>query len=221
MEKVKLEKLNEIHMNLDGFRLPELPISAADVGDWMSPETIDIHFNKHHLGYIQTLNKQLLNSGYQNSTLEEIIKSANGKIFNSAAQARNHTFFWKSISSKVNCDQESDLVQYPVFRTEFLRSFGSLEEFKKIFLNEAVQHFASGWIWLISDPSDGKMKVICTHDADNPLRIGLKPLLVCDLWEHAYYIDYRNDRKAFVEGFCQHINWRFAAKNFQMGSVEI
>lgn len=220
MEKVKHEKMNDMNVNMARFELPALPFSVADVSGWMSPETVDIHFNKHHLGYIQALNKQLMSSGYQNSTLEEIVKNSSGKIFNSAAQAWNHTFFWNSISSKESCEEESGLGQFPVFGAEFFNSFGTMEEFKKNFLSEASQHFGSGWIWLISDPSDGKLKVICTHDADNPLRKGLRPLLVCDLWEHAYYIDYRNNRKAFVEGFCEHINWRFAARNFQLRSAE-
>jgi Fe-Mn family superoxide dismutase len=187
-------------------KLPRLPFPKNSLVPHLSAETITFHYEKHHQGYIDKLNKLIPGTEFENSTLEEIVLKADGPVFNNGAQAWNHSFFWASLSPSPPRPQGS-------FLQAIESGFGSFGSFVGEFTKAAVEHFASGWAWLVKD-NDGNLSVITTHDADNPLRHGKTPLLTCDLWEHAYYIDYRNERPKYVKNILQILNWDFAERNF-------
>ncbi|EER08188.1 iron-dependent superoxide dismutase, putative [Perkinsus marinus ATCC 50983] len=186
--------------------LPPLPWAENALEPHMSAETIQYHYGKHHATYVANLNKICAEDGdVAKMSMEEIIKTKSGGVFNQAAQAWNHTFFWNSLSpsgGNAPTGKVADLIN---------RDFGSFEEFKKQFTAAAVGHFGSGWAWLVAD--NGKLKVVQGHDAGCPLRDGQIPIINCDVWEHAYYIDYRNARPKYVEHFWEIVNWDFANKN--------
>ena len=187
--------------------LMTLPYALDALEPMMSKETLEFHYGKHHQTYVNNLNKLIENTKYENLSLVEIIADAEGGIFNNAAQVYNHDFFWngltptqKAISSKI----EASLVE----------TFGSIDEFKKEFTAKAVGHFGSGWAWLVQD-ENGKLKIVTTVNAQTPLGDKLKPLLVCDVWEHAYYIDVRNARPSYLENFWKLVNWDFVEDNLK------
>lgn len=188
------------------FELPPLPWAKDALAPHISAETIDYHYGKHHQKYVDTLNELVAGTGDENKSLEDLITSSEGKLFNNAAQTWNHTFYWNSM--KPGGGGEPTGAAADAINSKF----GSYQAFREKFATEAATHFASGWAWLVHDGSG--VDVVSTHDADNPLTHSQKPLLTCDVWEHAYYIDYRNQRAKYVESFWNVANWDFVAKNF-------
>jgi Fe-Mn family superoxide dismutase len=186
--------------------LPELPYAKDALAPHISPETIEYHYGKHHQAYVTNLNKLIEGTEFEQASLEELIKKADGGIFNNAAQVFNHTFYWNCLSPKGGGGPTGNLA------AAIDKSFGSFEEFKTKFTQAAVTLFGSGWVWLVKE-ADSALAVVALSNAGNPLRDGKTPLLTCDVWEHAYYIDYRNARPKYVEAFWNLVNWDFVAKN--------
>jgi Fe-Mn family superoxide dismutase len=188
-------------------KLPELPYDKKALEPYISAETIDFHYGKHHQTYVNNLNKLVPDTEWESASLEDIItKAPAGGLFNQAAQVWNHTFYWNSMSPKGGDTPDGALGQ------ALNAAFGSYDDFKKEFLSKATTLFGSGWTWLVKN-KDGSLSVEQTKDAGNPLTSGQTPLLTCDVWEHAYYIDYRNRRPDYLENFWKIINWAFATKN--------
>ncbi len=189
------------------FELPKLPFEADKFMPWMSAETFDFHHGKHHAGYVKKLNAAIEGTAHEEKTLEEIIRdtSNNPGIFNNAAQHFNHTVFWESMTPEKQ-EPGKDIL------SAIEQDFGSFEEFVKEFDEKAKSLFGSGWTWLSLDPEEGKLEVDQYSNAATPLTTGLVPLLPLDVWEHSYYIDHRNDRGAYVDGFWDHVNWEAVAK---------
>ena len=185
--------------------LMTLPYTLDALEPLMSEETLQFHYGKHHQTYVNKLNELIENTKYENLPLVEIIASSEGGIFNNAAQVYNHDFFWKGLTP--NQKEISSKLE-----TSINDNFTSLEEFKKEFTTKAVGHFGSGWAWLVQDENKN-LKVVTTANAQTPLADNLKPLLVCDVWEHAYYIDVRNARPAYLENFWKLVNWDFVEEN--------
>lgn len=196
------------------FSIPPLPWGYGDLASkGISKEQVTFHYDKHHAGYVTKLNAAAAsNEGLAKKTIEEMIMSEKGPVFNLAAQIWNHTFYWKSLSPAGGGEPSGRIAD------EINSSFGSYEQFKKEFTAAAVGHFGSGWAWLVKDGESGKLKVMQTHDAGNPLTERVKPILTCDVWEHAYYIDYKNDRASYVDAFWRSVNWQFAEENLVAAS---
>ena len=188
------------------FELPPLPYERTALEPYISAETLDYHHGKHHQAYVTNLNNMLPGSGFEGKDLETIIKTSSGGLFNNAAQIWNHTFFWNCLAPKAGGQPTGALA------TAINASFGSFDKFKEEFTKTAVGTFGSGWAWLVKKP-DGSLGLVSTTGAGTPLTTADKPLLTCDVWEHAYYIDYRNARPKFVEAFWNLVNWDFVAKN--------
>ena len=185
--------------------LMTLPYALDALEPLMSKETLEFHYGKHHQTYVNKLNELIENTKYQDLSLNEIIKTSEGGIFNNAAQVFNHDFFWKGLTpnqSGISSNLEDALV----------KAFGSVDEFKKQFTASAIGHFGSGWAWLVQDENKD-LKIITTPNAQTPIQNDLKPLLVCDVWEHAYYIDVRNARPAYLENFWKLVNWDYVQSN--------
>ena len=199
-------KLKEIlFAQRDKFKLPELPYSLTKLSPVL--KTIDIHYNKHHKGYVDKLNENIKDTKYEFLSLEAIITHSRGQsdVYNNAAQHFNHTFLWNCWSPAGGGKPQSELADL------IDRDFGSFAEFKKLFIEKGKNHFGSGWVWLYRDGT--RLMIQDMHDADNPLLLGVKPLLVCDLWEHAYYLDYKNDREKFLKATFDVVNWDFVQGN--------
>jgi Fe-Mn family superoxide dismutase len=173
----------------------------------MSAETLEYHYGKHHQTYVTNLNNMIPGTEFERLSLEEIIMKANGGVFNNAAQIWNHTFFWNCLSPQGGGAPSGALA------AAIDQSFGSFAAFKEAFTKTAVTTFGSGWAWLVKN-TDGSLELISTSNAATPMTSGKKALLTCDVWEHAYYIDYRNQRPKFVEAFWNLVNWDFVAANF-------
>ena len=193
------------------FELKPLPFPKESLGPTMSTSTLEHHHEKHHAGYVKKLNELIAGTKYASSDLESIIRAtARGqakekKIFNNAAQVWNHDFFWDSIAPNGGGTPPD-----PVLK-RIVASFGSLETFTERFVQASVDQFGSGWAWLVA--KDGKLDIVTTHDADNPLTAGQHALWTCDLWEHAYYLDYQQERAAFVKAVIENVaNWQFVGK---------
>jgi Fe-Mn family superoxide dismutase len=190
------------------FKLPDLPYAYDALAPTISDKTLRFHHDKHHATYVKTLNELLGAKAGDGRALEDVVRDAAAsgekKLFNNAAQAWNHGFFWECMTPKATPPSGA-------LADALDTSFGGLAGLKKLFVTEGAGHFGSGWVWLVSDGS-GKLNVRSTHDADDIItREGVTPLIVCDLWEHAYYLDYQNDRKAFLEKwFDAAANWSFA-----------
>ena len=190
------------------FKLPDLPYAYDALEPAMSAETLHLHHDKHHAAYVKTTNELLEKEGSGPQSLEQVVlearRAGHSKLFNNSAQAWNHAFFW-------NCMTPGGSKPQGDLDTAISGAFGGLDQLKEKFVTEGVGHFASGWVWLIAD-GEG-LRVISTHDAGNTLdQTGVVPLLVCDLWEHAYYVDYQNDRKGFLEKWFDALpDWSFAA----------
>jgi Fe-Mn family superoxide dismutase len=192
------------------FTLPPLPYDKNALAPHMSAETLDYHHGKHHKAYVDNLNKLIEGKPEEKKSLEEIIKSSEGPLFNNAAQIWNHTFFWSSLKPGGGGQPTGDLAQ------AINRDFGSYEKFAEAFTAAATTQFGSGWAWLVLE--GGKLAVTKTANADLPLKHGQKALLTLDVWEHAYYIDHRNARPKFIETFLKSLaNWEFAAENLKKG----
>jgi Fe-Mn family superoxide dismutase len=189
------------------FSIPPLPYAYDGlVAKGLSKEQLTFHYDKHHQGYVTKLNAAAAtNADLAKKSIEQIIQSEKGPIFNLAAQIFNHTFFWNSLSPNGGGEPKGKIAE------AINASFGSFDKFKEEFTNAAVGHFGSGWAWLVKD--NEKLRVMQTHDAGTPLTEGLKPILTCDVWEHAYYVDYRNDRAAYVKAFWGAVNWEFSEAN--------
>jgi Fe-Mn family superoxide dismutase len=190
------------------IELPALPYSNDALSPHISAETIEFHYGKHHKGYVDKLNAALPGSEFENSSLEDIVKKATGGLFNNAAQIWNHTFYWNSMSGTGGGEPTGDLAE------AIIKTFGSFSQFKEKFSTAAAGQFGSGWAWLVKDAS-GNLAVETTGNAETPLRDGKTPILTCDVWEHAYYIDYRNARPKYVEAFWNLVNWEFALENYK------
>lgn len=188
-------------------KLPSLPFSNDALEPVISKETIEYHYGKHHQAYVTNLNKLIVGTEFENMPLEEIIKKSSGGIFNNAAQVFNHTFYWNCLAPNAGGEPTGKLAD------AINEAFGSFAAFKEKFSATAVGTFGSGWAWLAKN-ADGKLEIVSTSNAVNPLTDNKKPLLTCDVWEHAYYIDYRNARASYVEKFWNLVNWDFVASNF-------
>ncbi len=188
------------------FTLPELPYAFDALAPQISKETLEYHYGKHHNAYVTNLNKLTDGKPEAGKSLEELIKTAKGPVFNNAAQVWNHTFYWNCLKPNGGGTPAGALLE------AINASFGSFEEFKTLFTSLAIGLFGSGWAWLVKD-EDGTLGVEAMSNAGNPLTNGQTPLLTCDVWEHAYYIDYRNARAKYVETFWNLVNWEFVSKN--------
>jgi len=189
------------------FELPPLPYGQDALAPHISAETLEYHYGKHHQAYVDKLNAAVEGKPEAKQSLEELIRTASGGVFNNAAQIWNHTFYWKSLKPNGGGEPKGDLA------AAIERDFGSVKDCKEALADCVKTHFGSGWAWLVV--KDGKLAVVAGHDADNPLRDGATPLLTIDAWEHAFYIDYRNAKPKYVEAVLEHlINWDFAAENF-------
>ncbi|CZG55631.1 TPA: superoxide dismutase [Fe] [Legionella pneumophila] len=190
------------------FTLPQLPYALDALAPHVSKETLEYHYGKHHNTYVTNLNKLIPGTEFESMTLEEIIMKAKGGIFNNAAQVWNHTFYWHSMSPNGGGEPKGRLAEV------INKSFGSFAAFKEQFSQTAATTFGSGWAWLVQDQS-GALKIISTSNAGTPMTEGLNALLTCDVWEHAYYIDYRNRRPDYIEAFWSLVNWDFASSNLK------
>ena len=184
--------------------MPKLPYNMEALAPKMSKETFEFHYGKHLQAYVNNLNKLINGTKFETLSLEEIIKTADGGIFNNAAQAWNHTFFFENLTPK----QENMPEKLAIKITE---EFGCIEKFKEEFTNAATTLFGSGWVWTVLDENN-KLKIVKTANAGNPITDGLKPLMVIDVWEHAYYIDYRNNRAGFIEAVWSLFDWNKIAE---------
>ncbi len=190
------------------FELPELPYAKDALAPVISAETLDYHYGKHHQAYVTNLNKLVEGTDNENKDLEEIIRFADGGLFNNAAQVWNHTFYWNCMKPGGGGEPSGALAD------ALNRDFGSIDDFRREFKNAAVAQFGSGWAWLVQ--KGDKLEIMTTGNADLPLMHGVNALLTCDVWEHAYYIDFRNARPNYVQSFIDNlINWDFAAANMQ------
>ena len=194
-------------------KLPPLPYAYEALEPHISTETLRYHHSKHHLGYVEKLNKLIENTEFDKVPLEEIIMRAPpGPIFNNAAQVWNHSFYWQCLRPEGDADPRNPLEK------ALSDSFESVEQFRDEFDHAATTLFGSGWVWLVKE-ADGSLAIASTGDADNPMVRGARPLLTCDVWEHAYYIDYRNDKAAYLEAFWSLVNWDFIAQNLAHGRL--
>lgn len=186
--------------------LPELPYDKKALEPHISAETFDYHYSKHHQAYVTNLNNLIKGTKFETMSLEEVILSSEGGIFNNAAQVWNHTFFWNSLSPTGGKEPTGKIAEL------INKQWGSLATFKEEFQKMAVGNFGSGWTWLVLN-KENQLQIVNTSNADTPLTKGLIPLLTIDVWEHAYYIDYRNARANFVNSYWNIVNWDFANKN--------
>jgi Fe-Mn family superoxide dismutase len=189
------------------FHLPTLPYSHSALKPVISEETIEFHYGKHHQAYVTNLNGLVPGSAFEDATLEDIIMKAEGALFNNGAQVWNHTFYFETFAARGKRQPEGDLAK------AIKENFGSLDSFKEQFAKAAVTLFGSGWAWL-SRKADGSLIITQEPNAGNPIRTGLTPLLTCDVWEHAYYIDYRNRRPDYLNGFWEIIDWEKVESRF-------
>lgn len=190
------------------FELPELPYAMNALEPHISKETLEYHYGKHHQAYVTNLNNLIPGTPFENLSLEEIILQSNGGIFNNAAQVWNHTFYWHCLTPHASEKPDGK------FAEQINQTFGSFEKFKEEFSKVAMGTFGSGWAWLVKN-ADGSLAITSTSNAGTPMTAGQKALLTCDVWEHAYYIDYRNLRAKYVENFWKLVNWKFVTKNFE------
>jgi len=188
-------------------QLPDLPYAENALEPHISAETLRFHHGKHHAAYVTNLNKLLAGSDLEGLPLEEVIKKSEGGLFNNAAQTFNHTFYWNCLSPNGGGAPSGPLAR------AIDQAFGSLDGFKERFSQTAITTFGSGWAWLVKG-ADGSLELLSTGNAGTPLTMEREPLLTCDVWEHAYYIDYRNARPDYVKAFWELVNWEFVAKNF-------
>ena len=188
--------------------LPALPYAKNALEPVISAETIEFHYGKHHQAYVTNLNNLIKGTEFENSSLEEIILKSSGGIFNNAAQVWNHTFYWNGFKPNGGGAPTGELA------AAIDKAFGSFEEFKKQFSQKAIATFGSGWAWLVKN-KDGSLSLESTSNAATPMTSGQTALLTIDIWEHAYYVDYRNARPKYVEEFWNIVNWDFVSANFK------
>jgi Fe-Mn family superoxide dismutase len=188
--------------------LPELPYAMDALEPHISKETLEFHYGKHHNTYVVNLNGMVEGTEFADASLEDIVRRASGPMFNNAAQIWNHTFYWHCLSPNGGGEPGGDLA------AAITKAFGSFENFKKEFSTKAATLFGSGWAWLVKR-ADGSVAIVQTSNAETPLTGDDTPLLTCDVWEHAYYIDYRNARPKYIEAWWNLVNWDFASKNLE------
>ena len=189
------------------FELPALPYERDALAPHISPETIDFHYGKHHNTYVVKLNGLVPGTEFEGKTLEEVVKTSSGGVFNNAAQIWNHTFYWNCLAP--NGGGEATGAIADAINT----AFGSFAEFKEKFTASAINNFGSGWTWLVKN-ADGSVAIVNTSNAATPLTDdSVTPLLTVDVWEHAYYIDYRNARPTYMDAFWNLVNWEFVNRN--------
>jgi Fe-Mn family superoxide dismutase len=190
------------------FELPALPYARDALAPHISAETLDYHYGKHHNTYVEKLNGMVPGTEFEGKSLEEVIRTSSGGIFNNAAQVWNHSFYWECLSPNGGGEATGAVA------SAINAAFGSFAEFKKAFTDAAVGNFGSGWTWLVKN-SDGSVAIVNTSNAETPLTdSSVTPLLTVDVWEHAYYIDYRNARPKYLDAFWALVNWDFVNKNF-------
>ena len=187
------------------IELPALPYEKNALAPHISEKTLEFHYGKHHAGYVKKLNAAIEGTDDANKSLEEIIKTASGGVFNNAAQTYNHTFYWNSMSPNGGGEPSGAIAD------AINKDFGSFEKFKEEFSAKAGTLFGSGWAWLVKNGD--KLEIMQTSNAGCPLTEGVTPILTCDVWEHAYYLDYQNKRPDYVAAFWNLVNWDFANKN--------
>lgn len=188
-------------------KLVDLPYAPDAFEPFLSKETLFYHHQKHHAGYVNNLNNLIKGTEYEDMSLEYIITQSDGAIFNNAAQTFNHNFYWNCLSPEPS-EPSAALLQ------KITAVFGSMEAFKEKFLHAALTNFGSGWTWLVLDQHE-HLKIVNTSNAQTPITSDETPLLTCDVWEHAYYLDYKNERVKYLDGFWEHINWENASKVFE------
>jgi len=188
------------------FTLPPLPYAMDALAPTISKETLEFHYGKHHQTYVTNLNNLVAGTEFESASLEDIIKKSSGGVFNNAAQVWNHTFYWNSLSPNGGGQPSGKLLE------AINAKWGSVDAFKEAFNKSGAGNFGSGWTWLVKK-ADGSLDIVNTSNAATPLTTSDVPLLTCDVWEHAYYIDYRNARPKYLESFWNLVNWEFAAKN--------
>jgi Fe-Mn family superoxide dismutase len=190
------------------FELPPLPYPKDALAPLISAETFDFHYGKHHQAYVTNLNAAIAGKAEEKKSLEEIILSSDGPLFNNSAQVWNHTFFWNSLKPQGGGKPTGDLAQ------ALERDFGGFDKFREQFVQTALKQFGSGWAWLVAE--GGKLKITSTSNADLPMKHNQTALFTVDVWEHAYYIDYRNARQKFVEAVVDSLaNWDFVSENLK------
>lgn len=187
--------------------LPKLPYAMNALAPYISQETLEYHYGKHHQTYVTNLNNLIKDTEFANLSLEQIILQSSGGVFNNAAQVWNHTFYWHCLTPQSSQEPSGKLAD------AIIKRFNSIEEFKKQFSQAAITVFGSGWAWLVKNV-DGSIEIVQTSNAGTPMQQNKKALLTCDVWEHAYYVDYRNARPSYVEKFWNIVNWDFVADNF-------
>jgi superoxide dismutase, Fe-Mn family len=183
--------------------LPPLPYPRDALAPHMSRETLDYHYGKHHKTYVEKTNELIAGTEFEDSSLEDLVAESSGAVFNNAAQVWNHNFFWNCLTPNAQPPSREVSAAFD--------KFGGLQAFQNQFGKAALEVFGSGWVWLIRD---GELKIVTSTNANTPERDGKHPLLTCDVWEHAYYIDHRNDRGAYLKDFWPLVNWQFVADNF-------
>lgn len=205
---IHLDQFYPLYM-MTMFELPQLPFEETALLPVINEETLDYHYGKHHKAYVDKLNALVPGTAFEGKSLEEIIKTAElGAIFNNAAQVWNHTFYWNCLRAPREGNQPSGALLEAINQT-----FDSFENFLEQMGTAAVNNFGSGWTWLVKN-AEGKLEILNTSNAGNPLTQGLHPLLTIDVWEHAYYIQHRNARPAYVQSLFSLINWDFVEKNY-------
>jgi Fe-Mn family superoxide dismutase len=189
------------------FELPKLPYAMDALQPIISKETLEYHYGKHHQAYVNNLNNLSKDTEFATMSLEDVIMKSSGGMFNNAAQIWNHTFYWFGFTATPKGQPSGELLE------AINKKFGSFDEFKKQFSQSATTLFGSGWTWLVKN-AQGELEIMNTGNADSPMKHGKTALLTCDVWEHAYYIDYRNVRANYIENFWKIIDWDFVADNF-------
>jgi superoxide dismutase, Fe-Mn family len=197
------------------FTLPELPYPVDALAPHIGADTLETHYGKHHKGYVDKTNELAADTAFENMELEDIVRAASGPLFDNAAQVWNHTFYWKSMAPPGRGGGGEPRGELAGAVERF---FGSFEEFKKRFGKSATGIFGSGYAWLVQNEQGG-LEIVETRNADNPLTQGQKPILACDVWEHAYYLDRKNDRASYVEGFFEVVDWEFVGDNLAARST--
>lgn len=187
------------------FELPKLPYPADALQPFISKQTIDFHYGKHHATYVNNLNNLVQGTRFENASLDQIVREAEGPVFNNGAQIWNHTFYFESFSPTGSREPSGPLA------ATITATFGSFESFKEQFTKSAMTLFGSGWTWLVKKP-DGSLEIVQEPNAGNPLRKGVTPLLTCDVWEHAYYLDYQNKRADYLQAFWNILDWGIIGK---------
>ncbi len=188
-------------------KLPALPYALDALQPHISKETLEFHYGKHHQAYVTNLNNLIKGTEFENLSLEDIVAKSSGGVFNNAAQIWNHTFYWNSLAPK------GGGLPTGALGAAITSKWGSFDTFKEAFTKSAIGNFGSGWTWLVKK-ADGSVDIVNTSNAATPITGADKPLLTCDVWEHAYYVDYRNRRPDYVGAFWNLVNWEFASRNF-------